>query len=67
LQKTYARALAATKQELRALESAVKGLKAGNDPVVAIKTLRAAAPAAGATRRVGVGGRRRPGVQHDVK
>ena len=39
LQKTYARALAATKQELGALESAVKGLKAGNDPVVAIKTL----------------------------
>jgi hypothetical protein len=36
----YARARTATRQELAALESTVKGLKAGNDPVVAIKTLQ---------------------------
>jgi hypothetical protein len=36
----YTRALAASNGELRALRSALKGLKAGNDPVVAIKTLQ---------------------------
>ncbi len=40
LQKAYARAVGATRQELGALDSALKGLKAGNDPVVAIKTLQ---------------------------
>jgi hypothetical protein len=37
----YRDALDATSAELEALRSAVKGLKAGNDPVVAIKTLQA--------------------------
>jgi hypothetical protein len=36
----YSRALAASDQELKALQSSLKGLKAGNDPVVAIKTLQ---------------------------
>lgn len=36
----YARATSATRRELSALESTLKGLKAGNDPVVAIKTLQ---------------------------
>ena len=30
----------ATEQELKALQSSLKGLKAGNDPIVAIKTLQ---------------------------
>jgi len=37
---SYALARNATRQELAALESTLKGLKAGNDPVVAIKTLQ---------------------------
>jgi hypothetical protein len=37
----FDRARAATEQELKALESSLKGLKAGNDPVVTIKTLQA--------------------------
>lgn len=36
----YRRALDATSAELAALRSTLKGLKAGNDPVVAIKTLQ---------------------------
>ncbi|MGI8715148.1 MAG: hypothetical protein ACR2NR_18590 [Solirubrobacteraceae bacterium] len=36
----YRTALTATAQELAALRSSLKGLKAGNDPVVAIKTLQ---------------------------
>jgi hypothetical protein len=36
----YDRARTATQHELTLLQSAVKGLKAGNDPVVAIKTLQ---------------------------
>jgi hypothetical protein len=36
----YQRALVASENELRALRSALKGLKAGDDPVVAIKTLQ---------------------------
>jgi hypothetical protein len=36
----YKLALAASEGELRALRSALGGLKAGNDPVVAIKTLQ---------------------------
>jgi cytochrome c556 len=37
----FGRARTATEQELKALESSLKGLKAGNDPVVAVKTLQA--------------------------
>lgn len=40
LAKNYTRALDATRAELAALQSTVNGLKAGNDPVVAIKTLQ---------------------------
>lgn len=40
LAKSYTRALDATRAELAALQSTVNGLKAGNDPVVAIKTLQ---------------------------
>lgn len=40
LAKSYTRALDATRAELAALRSTVNGLKAGNDPVVAIKTLQ---------------------------
>jgi len=36
----YVRARNATRQELAALQSTLKGLKAGNDPVVAIKRLQ---------------------------
>jgi hypothetical protein len=36
----YKLALAASQGELQALRSALRGLKAGNDPVVAIKTLQ---------------------------
>jgi hypothetical protein len=36
----YKLALAASQGELQALRSALSGLKAGNDPVVAIKTLQ---------------------------
>jgi hypothetical protein len=36
----YRDAVAATSAELTALRSTLKGLKAGNDPVVAIKTLQ---------------------------
>ena len=36
----YRAALAATAAEVRALRSTVKGLRAGNDPVVAIKILQ---------------------------
>jgi hypothetical protein len=36
----YKRALAASHGELQVLRSALKGLEAGNDPVVAIKTLQ---------------------------
>jgi hypothetical protein len=36
----FARARTAAEQELRALESSLKGLRAGNDPVVVIKTLQ---------------------------
>ena len=39
--KQFSRARTATEQELAALQSSLKGLKAGNDPVVAIKTLQA--------------------------
>jgi len=41
LGEQFDRARAATEQELRALESSLRGLKAGNDPVVTIKTLQA--------------------------
>ncbi len=34
------RAQAATEQELKVLQSTLKGLKAGNDPIVAFKTLQ---------------------------
>jgi hypothetical protein len=34
------RAQAATEQELKMLQSTLKGLKAGNDPIVAFKTLQ---------------------------
>lgn len=37
----FRRARSATEQELAALQSSLKGLQAGNDPVVAIKTLQA--------------------------
>jgi hypothetical protein len=40
LQDTYAAALRASDHELALLRSALGGLKAGNDPVVAIKTLQ---------------------------
>lgn len=55
----FTRARTATAQELGALRSSLKGLKAGNDPIVAIKTLQAQlAPlekqAAAAWRAVGV-------------
>jgi hypothetical protein len=40
LQDDYAKALSATDHELALLRSALRGLKAGNDPVVAIKTLQ---------------------------
>jgi hypothetical protein len=40
LQDSYAAALRATDHELALLRSALRGLKAGNDPVVAIKTLQ---------------------------
>jgi hypothetical protein len=36
----YGRARVATEAEVHALQSSLKGLKAGNDPVVAIKTLQ---------------------------
>jgi hypothetical protein len=36
----YRTALSATEQELKALQSALKGLEAGNDPIVAMKTLQ---------------------------
>ena len=36
----YRNALNATEQELKALQSTLNGLKAGNDPIVAIKTLQ---------------------------
>ncbi len=36
----YRNALNATEQELKALQSALDGLKAGNDPIVAMKTLQ---------------------------
>jgi hypothetical protein len=37
----FRKALNATEQELTVLQSSLKGLKAGNDPIVAIKTLQA--------------------------
>jgi hypothetical protein len=37
----FHKALNATRQELTVLKSSLKGLKAGNDPIVAIKTLQA--------------------------
>jgi hypothetical protein len=37
----FAKARTATQQELAALHSSLKGLKAGNDPIVAVKTLQA--------------------------
>jgi hypothetical protein len=40
LSDDYRTALSVTGKELAALRSAVRGLKAGNDPVVAIKTLQ---------------------------
>ena len=40
LQDGYAAALRATDHELALLRSALRGLQAGNDPVVAIKTLQ---------------------------
>jgi hypothetical protein len=40
LASDYTRALTASDRELRALRSALNGLKAGNDPVVAIRTLQ---------------------------
>jgi hypothetical protein len=41
LGEQFSRARTATEQELAALESSLKGLKAGNDAAVAIKTLQA--------------------------
>ena len=41
LGKQFDRARRATEHELAALQSSLKGLKAGNDPTVAIKTLQA--------------------------
>ena len=40
LQDSYAAALRATDRELALVRSALRGLKAGNDPIVAIKTLQ---------------------------
>jgi hypothetical protein len=40
LRATYRRALSISAGELRALRSTLAGLRAGNDPVVAIKTLQ---------------------------
>jgi hypothetical protein len=40
LQDVYVTALGATDRELALLRSALRGLQAGNDPVVAIKTLQ---------------------------
>lgn len=40
LQDVYATALRTTDHELTLLRSALRGLKAGNDPVVAMKTLQ---------------------------
>lgn len=40
LDTSYVRARDVTHEELAALESTLKGLKAGDDPVVAIKTLQ---------------------------
>jgi len=40
IQDGYATALRATDRELALLRSALRGLKAGNDPVVSIKTLQ---------------------------
>jgi hypothetical protein len=40
LQDEYATALRATDHELALLRSALRGLKAGNDPVITIKTLQ---------------------------
>ncbi len=37
----FRKAMSDTEQELKVLQSALKGLKAGNDPIVAIKTLQA--------------------------
>jgi hypothetical protein len=36
----FRKALNATEQELKVLQSSLKGVKAGNDPIVAIKTLQ---------------------------
>jgi hypothetical protein len=41
LGEQFNRARTATDQELKALQSSLKGLKAGDDPVVAVKTLQA--------------------------
>jgi hypothetical protein len=41
LGERFGQARTATEQELTALESSLQGLKAGNDPVVTIKTLQA--------------------------
>jgi cytochrome c556 len=41
LGKQLERARSATQQELAALQSSLKGLRTGNDPIVAIKTLQA--------------------------
>ena len=41
LAEEFNRAQTATRRELAALQSALKGLKAGNDPIVAFKTLQA--------------------------
>ncbi|MGH2892567.1 MAG: hypothetical protein ACRDPM_04760 [Solirubrobacteraceae bacterium] len=57
----FRKALDATEQELKVLQSSLKGLKAGNDPIVAIKTLESQlAPlekqASAAWRALGVAG-----------
>ncbi|MFZ1994068.1 MAG: hypothetical protein WAU75_08155 [Solirubrobacteraceae bacterium] len=36
----FRQAVSATEQELKVLQSSLRGLKAGNDPIVAIKTLQ---------------------------
>ena len=41
LGEQFSRARTATDRELAALQSSLKGLKAGNDPLVAVKTLQA--------------------------
>jgi hypothetical protein len=41
MEVAFRRAHTATRQELKALQSSLKGLKAGNDPIVAVKTLQA--------------------------